>query len=91
MVAVAIFASGYPALTSEGAPQITLYGQITGALVMAVLGFVPGYVVSLILKTMGLLRVPREAEIMGLDKAKVPAVAYPEILGEAHGPTTPAQ
>jgi ammonium transporter, Amt family len=91
VVAVGIFASGYPALASEGAPQITLYGQVVGAVIMAVLGFVPGYVVSLLLKSMGLLRVPREAEIMGLDKAKVPAVAYPEILGETHGPTTPAQ
>ena len=59
---------------------------------MALLGFIPGYVVSYVLKVMGQLRVPREAEIMGLDKAKVPAVAYPEILGEpARGPVTPAQ
>lgn len=91
VVAVGIFASGYPALTGEGAPQITLYGQVLGALVMAVLGFVPGYAVSWVLKAMGLLRAPREAEIMGLDKAKVPAVAYPELLGEARAPTSPAE
>jgi ammonia channel protein AmtB len=92
VVAVGIFASGYPALTAEGAPTISLYGQVLGALVMAVLGFVPGYVVSLILKQLGLLRVPKEAEILGLDKVKVPVVAYPEILGEpARGPVTPAQ
>jgi ammonia channel protein AmtB len=92
VVAVGIFASGYPALTAEGAPVITLYGQVIGALVMAALGFIPGYVVSYILKAMGLLRPPREAELMGLDKAKVPAIAYPEILGEpARGPVTPAQ
>jgi ammonia channel protein AmtB len=91
VVAVGIFAAGYPALPAEGAPTITLYGQVVGALVMAVLGFVPGYVVSLVLKQMGLLRAPREAEIMGLDKAKVPAVAYPELLGGAASPTTQAQ
>ncbi len=91
VVAVGIFASGYPALATEGAPVITLYGQVVGALVMAVLGFVPGYLVSLALKYMGLLRAPREAELMGLDKAKVPAVAYPELLGEGRAPTSPAE
>ena len=91
VVAVGIFASGYPALTGEGAPVITLYGQIIGALVMAALGFIPGYAVSLLLKKIGLLRVPPEAEVLGLDKVKVPAVAYPEILGAGHGPVTPAQ
>jgi ammonia channel protein AmtB len=91
VVAVGIFASGYPALASEGAPTITLYGQVVGALVMALLGFIPGYLVSLLLKSVGLLRAPREAELMGLDRAKVPAVAYPELLGGAHSPSTPAQ
>lgn len=92
VVAVGIFAAGYPALTTEGAPTISFFGQLSGALIMAALGLIPGYVVSLILKQLRLLRVPREAEIMGLDKVKVPAVAYPEILGEpAQGPVTPAQ
>lgn len=91
VIAVGIFASGYPALASEGAPTITLYGQVIGAAVMALLGFVPGYLVSLIIKRLGLLRVPHDAELLGLDKVKVPAVAYPEILGETHGPVTPAQ
>ncbi len=91
VVAVGIFAAGYPALTAEGAPQITILGQVVGVLVMAALGFIPGYAVSLILKMMGLLRAPREAELMGLDKAKVPAVAYPELLGEVRAPTSPAE
>lgn len=91
VVAVGIFAAGYPSLDIEGGPTITLYGQVIGALVMAALGFIPGYVSSLILKGLGLLRVPREAEILGLDKVKVPAVAYPEVLGPAAGPTTPAE
>jgi ammonium transporter, Amt family len=58
---------------------------------MAALGFIPGYIVSFILKQMGLLRAPREAELMGLDKAKVPAIAYPELLGEVRAPTSPAE
>ncbi len=66
-----IFASGSPALASEGASMIALYGQVVGALVMAVLGFVPGYLVSPALKKMGLLRAPREAEMMGLDRATI--------------------
>jgi ammonia channel protein AmtB len=91
VIAVGIFASGYPALTSEGAPTITLYGQVIGALVMAVLGFVPGYVVSLILKKLGMLRVPKEAELLGLDKVKVPVEAYPEFFGAGGAPKTPAE
>jgi Amt family ammonium transporter len=91
VIAVGIFAGGYPALTAEGAPTITLYGQVTGALVMAVLGFVPGYGVSLVLKKLGMLRVPKEAELLGLDKVKVPIQAYPEFLGATPAPATPAE
>ena len=32
-----------------------------------VLGFIPGYVLSWILKQVGLLRIPREVELAGLD------------------------
>ena len=32
-----------------------------------VLGFIPGYVLSWILKQFGLLRIPREVELAGLD------------------------
>jgi len=91
VLAVGIFASGYPALNVEGAATTSLMGQIVGAAVMIGLGLGSGYVVSLIVKMMGLLRVPREAEIMGLDRAKVPAVAYPEVLGGAHSPSGAAQ
>ena len=52
------------------------------------LGFVPGYVVSLILKMFGLLRVGEAAEIAGLDPTKVPVRAYPEgisIVGDPGG------
>ena len=55
------------------APVITLYGQIIGAVVFFLLGFVPGWVCALILKKMGMLRVPAAAEEAGLDTVKVPA------------------
>ncbi|MEZ5755889.1 MAG: ammonium transporter [Paracoccaceae bacterium] len=91
VIAVGIFAAGYPALTSEGAPVISLTGQVVGAVVMASLGFIPGYVVSLILKKLGMLRVPREAEVIGLDKVKVPIEAYPEFLAAGPATKTPAE
>jgi ammonia channel protein AmtB len=53
-------------------------GQIVGAVVFFLLGFVPGYVCSLILKMLGLLRVPAGAEEHGLDPVKVTSSAYPE-------------
>jgi hypothetical protein len=34
-----------------------------------VLGFIPGYIVSWILKQLGMLRIPREVELAGLDYA----------------------
>ncbi len=78
VLAVGVFASGYPALQGEGVATTSLYGQAIGAVVMAALGFVPGYVLSLILKMAGLLRVDEHAEIAGLDLTKVPRRAYPE-------------
>ncbi len=54
-------------------------------LIFFLLGFVPGYVVSLVLKGMGMLRVPEGAELAGMDTVKVPAQGYPEGI-----PTSPA-
>ncbi|MEM7683910.1 MAG: ammonium transporter, partial [Pseudomonadota bacterium] len=71
-----------PALQGDaGVVQVSLVGQIVGAVVFFLLGFVPGYFVSLILKMLGLLRVSEAAEINGLDPTKVPARAYPEGIG----------
>jgi ammonia channel protein AmtB len=80
VVMLGVFATGFPALQGAAgeAPTINLIGQIVGAVVFFLLGFVPGYVVSLILKSMGMLRVPHAAEVAGLDPVKVPAQAYPE-------------
>ena len=89
VLAVGIFASGYPALQGDsGVVTVTLAGQIVGALCMVLLGLVPGYVISLILKIAGLLRVGAAAEINGLDPTKVPIMAYPEGIAPS---TTPAE
>ena len=85
VMAVGIFATGYPALQGEeGVVTVSFGGQAVGAVVMFLLGFVPGYVVSLILKAMGLLRVGEAAEILGLDPTKVPLRAYPEGIAPSH-------
>ncbi|QFT97399.1 Ammonia channel precursor [Roseovarius sp. THAF8] len=78
MLMLGIFASGYPALTGEGAPTVSFIGQLVGIVVFVAIGFSTGYVSSLILKMVGMLRVPEAAEIAGLDTVKVPAQAYPE-------------
>lgn len=78
MILLGVFGSGYPALLGEGAPTISLVGQIVGAAVFLAIGLSTGYVSALILKLLGMLRVPEAAEIAGLDTVKVPAQAYPE-------------
>ncbi len=83
-VMLGIFASGYPALQGEGVATISFTGQVVGAVVFSLVGFVPGYVTSLILKMFGLLRVPEATEIAGLDPVKIPAQGYPEGI-----PTSP--
>jgi ammonia channel protein AmtB len=88
LLAVGIAAQGYPALFGEDVIDTSFVGQLVGVLVMAGLGFIPGFSLSWILKVTGQLRVPAEAEIIGLDKTKVPASAYPEAL---HPSVSPAE
>jgi len=80
VIAVGIFASGYPAYQGDaGAVALTsITGQAIGLGVMFLLGFVPGYLLSLLFRIFGMLRVPEAAELAGLDATKVPAIAYPE-------------
>ena len=59
-------------------PENSFFGQLGGALVMAALGFIPGYAISYALNHFGMLRVPAHAEERGLDLTEVPAQAYPE-------------
>ncbi|MEQ1944299.1 ammonium transporter [Mesorhizobium sp. VNQ89] len=90
LVAVGIFASGYPNV--EG-PAISLGGQFMSMLVFLALGLIPGFVLSYILKMAGLLRCAPEAEEAGLDITEVPVKAYPEsrIPAFGDGALTPAE
>jgi Amt family ammonium transporter len=59
---------GYPSSPYEGAAAVNPIGNAIGGVIMfLVLGFIPGWVVAKILDGMGLLRVPRQVELMGLD------------------------
>lgn len=76
-VVVGIAAAGYP--QGDGIPSISFLGQLTGALISVVLlGFIPGYVTSFILKKFNLLRVSPEEEIAGLDISDLGIEGYPE-------------
>lgn len=92
VLAVGIFAAGYPALQGDPGTVATtnFMGQLIGVGVMAACGFFPGYVISLILRIFRLLRVPPAAERLGLDLTKVPAEAYPEGPAAARIDTTAA-
>jgi ammonia channel protein AmtB len=83
VVVLGIFGSGIPGLGAfapEGTVAISLWGQFVGAVVMFLLGFVPGYVVSWLVHKAGMLRVPEAVQIKGLDPVKCPAQAYPEAM-----------
>jgi ammonium transporter, Amt family len=59
---------GHPAGAYEGYAAINPLGQFIGAVIMfGVLGFLPGFLVAKLLSSLGLLRIPREIELMGLD------------------------
>ena len=51
-------------------------GQIVGIITMALVGFVPGYVISYIMKMAGWLRVPDHIQKAGIDKAELGLQAY---------------
>ncbi len=59
---------GYPSSPHAGYAPITPWGQLIGAVIMFfVLGFVPCYIAGWALKKIGVLRVPWEIELAGLD------------------------
>ncbi len=59
---------GYPSSPFEGYAAISPWGQFLGAIIMFfVLGFIPAWALSKILQSRGLLRLPREIEMAGLD------------------------
>jgi ammonia channel protein AmtB len=61
---------GYPSSPDPSYASINPLGQLIGAIIMfGLLGFLPGWITAKILNHFGLLRIPREIEIMGLDTA----------------------
>ena len=59
---------GYPSSPYEGYATVNPLGNTIGGVIMFfVLGFIPGWVVAKILDGLGLLRVPRAVELIGLD------------------------
>jgi ammonia channel protein AmtB len=88
-MAVGIFAAGYPG--PGDAPDTSFVGQLVGVIVMILCGFIPGYFVSLLLKSIGILRVPDEVQEVGLDIAEIPSKAYPEAAGYKSGSLAPAE
>jgi ammonia channel protein AmtB len=75
VLAVGIFASGYPNING---PEISFIGQLVCAAVVILLGFLPGYWTSLLLKKLNMLRIPKQAEMLGIDLTEIPATAFPE-------------
>lgn len=65
---------GYPASQFYPGVVITPWGNFLGAVIMfLVLGFIPTYILSAILKGCGALRIPREIELVGLDLSEYAA------------------
>jgi ammonia channel protein AmtB len=61
---------GHPSSGFEGYAAINPLGQLIGAVIMFfVLGFLPAWILAGVLKSMGLLRIPHEIELIGLDVA----------------------
>ena len=89
VIALGIFGAGYPALQGAAGEVATIsfLGQVVGAAVFALVGFIPGYVVSLLLSGLGMLRTPEPAELAGLDPVKVSAAAYPEGIPASASPS----
>jgi ammonia channel protein AmtB len=89
VLAFGILGAGYP---NGDYPDTNFLGQLIGAVTMIATGFIPGYVGSLILKSVGLLRIPAAVELKGMDPVKVPLLAYPEGMdSNGIGITAPAE
>jgi ammonia channel protein AmtB len=68
------FLWGYPSSTYEGYAQITPWGQFIGALIMFLgLGFIPTWIIAGLMKAAGILRIPRQIELVGLDLSEYAA------------------
>lgn len=68
LVAAGFMLWGYPASPNPEYATVSPWGQFLGALIMfGVLGFLPAFIVALIMRGMGVLRIPMEVELAGLD------------------------
>jgi ammonia channel protein AmtB len=84
---VGIFAGGFP--TGVNNIPSSFGGQLIGFMTFFPLGFIPGFVASWLLKKAGLLRVPPEVELEGLDIAEFQQDFYPEFGREPELVITP--
>ena len=76
VVLVGVFASGTPNVNDL--PAISFFGQLLSAIIMALVGFIPGYGISLLLKKLNILRVPEHCEDLGIDEVEILGKPYPE-------------
>ncbi len=76
VLAVGIFMGGYPQFSAD-IPAATFMGQFKGMIVMVLLGFIPGYVISWLFKMAGVLRASDAVQLAGMD-VEVVGDAYPE-------------
>jgi Amt family ammonium transporter len=74
---VGVMATGY--VQGDGYPAISFFGQLVGVFICTVLlGFIPGYGISFVMKKLNILRVPPAEEIEGLDLGDFGMQGYPE-------------
>jgi ammonia channel protein AmtB len=71
-----IFVGGYPTGV-DGVPT-SFGGQLMGVMVIVPMAFFLGYIPAWILKKLGLLRVPPEVELEGIDVAAYGSDFFPE-------------
>ena len=68
--------SDRPGAAAGDIPASNFVGQIVGIVTFVLLGFVPGYGLSFIMKQAGWLRVPDHIQKAGIDKAELGLQAY---------------
>lgn len=76
VVFAGIFLGGYPQF-ADNIPTVTFMGQFKGMIVMVLLGFIPGYALAWLFKSMGILRASDGVQEAGMD-VEIHATAYPE-------------
>ncbi len=68
VVIAGFFLWGYPSSPDPSFATISPWGQFIGAVIMfGVLGFIPGWATAKILNAFGMLRIPWQVELAGLD------------------------